>query len=347
MNDSFFDPFWNLDQIRAWACSRDPEVVRLATERSHRSRSALAIAVRSAQATLKAKQAGRDVTAELWRASGWPPPQSGHVSPTAVERLASNLGVPISWILSDAGLDVQYPRCEPTQALLEACARAGEADREVVLSLFRGAHPKDVTSWMDDPAVPLLSPELRRRLVDFVYREEVQGPWRWTRHPEFPIDDYMLVLFRTGRLTAYANLPNNPVARLLTKADWGGLEIAIGGELERTSVWRIGRRTKSGAGSFESVRVERAAVLREFPEEPPTARILATPPTDDSARAVIRRALVESGGFVSQKNGAEIVRTRMPTFPKKRAMQLVKELTRNEKPGPKGPRKNRAANRAD
>jgi hypothetical protein len=61
---------------------------------------------------------------------------------------------------------------------------------------------------------------------------------------------------------------------------------------------------------------------------------------------VIRQALADSGGFLSQENGAEIVRLKIPGFLKKRAMQLVKELTGNDKPGPKGPRKNRARNRA-
>jgi hypothetical protein len=61
---------------------------------------------------------------------------------------------------------------------------------------------------------------------------------------------------------------------------------------------------------------------------------------------VIRAALDEQDGFIGQENGAEIVRRKFPKFPKKRAMQFVRELTGNDKPGPKGPRKNRARNRA-
>ena len=50
MMDPFFDPFWNLDQVRAWACTRDPEVVRFAAmgARTRPSQSSLNIAVRSA-----------------------------------------------------------------------------------------------------------------------------------------------------------------------------------------------------------------------------------------------------------------------------------------------------------
>jgi hypothetical protein len=196
---------------------------------------------------------------------------------------------------------------------------------------------------LNAPATASLSLELRQRLSDYVNREEVQGPWRLLRHATFPIEDYLLQLFRTERLTAYANLPDDPVARLLTKPDWGGLEIAVGGDLRRLSVWRAGRVATSSMGDFENVRVEREAVLREFPKEAALVRTLST---DDAARVVIRQALADSGGFLSQEIGAEIVRAKIPGFPKKRAMQLVKELTGNEKPGPKGPRKNRAANRA-
>jgi hypothetical protein len=112
-------------------------------------------------------------------------------------------------------------------------------------------------------------------------------------------------------------------------------------------VWRLGQIRSSGQGDFENVRVERELVLRHFPEEPPLDEMPSKrPPTDDEAKAVIRFALDREGGFVSQEKGAAIVRGKYPTFPKKRAMKLVRELTGNDKPGPKGPRKNRAANRA-
>ena len=201
--------------------------------------------------------------------------------------------------------------------------------------------------WLESPTLALLSEGLRQRLEEYVNRKEVQGPWRLLRHATFPIEDYLLQLFRTERLTAHANLPDDPVALLLTKADWGGLEIAVGGDRKRLSVWRIGHGPKIGGGDFENVRVEREVALREFPEEPPLAQSLSIPATDDEARAVIRQALADSGGFLSQENGAKIVRSKILTFGKKRAMQLVKELTGTAKPGPKGPRRNRAANRAE
>jgi hypothetical protein len=348
MMDTFFDPFWNLDQVRAWACTRDPEVVRFAAvgARSRPAQSSLTIAIRSAYAAVRSKQAGRDINLELWHASGLPMPEDAYFVPMAAERLARELDVPVFRILTDLSLEVRSPRCQPTDALLEACSRASESEREVLLSILRGARPADEQSWLDAPATASLSRELLRRLSDYENREEVQGPWRLLRHASFPIEDYLLQLFRTERLTAHANLPDDPVARLLTKPDWSGLEIAVGGDRKRLSVWRIGHGAKTGGGDFENVRVEREEVLGEFPEEPPLAQTSSPPATDDAAREVIRQVMSDSNGFVGQEKGAEIVRREIPGFPKKRAMQLVKELTGNDKPGPKGPRKNRARNRA-
>jgi hypothetical protein len=68
----------------------------------------------------------------------------------------------------------------------------------------------------------------------------------------------------------------------------------------------------------------------------------SAPPSDDNARVLIRAAMDRNGGFIGQKAGAELVREKYPGFGVKRAMALVKELTMNDKPGPKRPRKNRA-----
>ncbi len=67
--------------------------------------------------------------------------------------------------------------------------------------------------------------------------------------------------------------------------------------------------------------------------------------SDDDARALIRTAIVQNGGFIGQKDGAGIVRKKFPSFNKDRAMGLVKEMTANDKPGPKGPRNNYLKNR--
>ena len=68
----------------------------------------------------------------------------------------------------------------------------------------------------------------------------------------------------------------------------------------------------------------------KFPAEPPVAQIPRIAADDDAARPVILKTLNDLEGFVGQEQGAEIVRAKIPGFPKKRAMQLVKELTGNE-----------------
>ena len=143
MMDGFLDLFWNLDQIRGWACSRDPEVVRFAADglRAAPDRSSLSIDVRTAHAVEKAKQAGRDVNLELWNASGWPLPDSAHVAPTAMEQLADELGVPVFQIYRDASIEIQFPRCEPTEALLDAYARASEFEQRILTSIFKDSRP--------------------------------------------------------------------------------------------------------------------------------------------------------------------------------------------------------------
>jgi hypothetical protein len=343
--DSYLDPYWNLDQICGWACTREPELVRFAADgkRNSPGRSSLSIDVRAAHAAERATRAGRDLNLELWNASGWPQPENQYAAPPAIEQLSQELGVPVFQIYRDASVELQFPRCEPTEGFLDAYASASEFEQQILVSIFRGGRPSEESTWLEGPAYRSLSAQMQQLLAGYVNRNEVHGPYRVLRRAPFPIVDYLLRLFRRGVLMAYANLPDDPVARVLTPADWGGLEIAIGGEHRRLSVWAIGRVANTGRGDFENVRVSRDAVLSEFSAESPS---FETPASDDAARHVIREALRLSGGFVVQEKGAEIVRRAFPSFPKKRAMQLVKELTGNDKPGPRGPRKNRAARRA-
>jgi hypothetical protein len=60
--------------------------------------------------------------------------------------------------------------------------------------------------------------------------------------------------------------------------------------------------------------------------------------TDDDVRQILREAIAENGGYITQRSGAEIVQSQFPDFRKHRAMELVKELTQNTKRGPRGPR---------
>lgn len=413
--DGFLDLFWNLDQIVAWARTRDPEAVRYAefAPSCGKRHNTLEIDLFCNFATAEAKAAGGDIKEALWRASGWQKPNL--LKERSVEILSPGVDVPLPF----------------------------DAEREALMAQL-----------------------------------EAEGKIRIIQGNHFPALDYLLHLFRLGRLVATGNVVGDPKAQEISTKDWAGLEVAEGGDDERLAVWRIGKVKTTGGGDFENVRVSRDNVLREFPsdlgelttlelEAEPTRRkpttqedreadqrsaeqsramaardfaevfwpleyalkwvalqrpermheslraailynggqplaegdfkgailralqegrlhgvrdskplapefwagvqpyalpakvylrreemlalwpaLAAANPSDDDARALIRAAVAERGGFIGQDEGAEIVRQRYPEFPKKRAMALVKELTGNEKPGPKGPRKNRAANRA-
>jgi hypothetical protein len=236
--DPFLDPYWNLDQICGWAFSREPEVVRFAADgrRNTPGRSSLSIDVHTAHAAERAKQSGRDINLELWNTSGWPQPESPYAAPQAIEQLSEELGVPVFQIYRDASVELQFPRCEPTEALLEAYTSASEFEQRILVRIFKETRPSEESTWLEGPAYSSLSPQMQQLLADYVNREEVHGPYRVMRRAPFPIQDYLLRLFRRGVLIVHANLPDDPVARVLTPADWGGLEIATGGKHRRLSV---------------------------------------------------------------------------------------------------------------
>jgi hypothetical protein len=96
-----------------------------------------------------------------------------------------------------------------------------------------------------------------------VLLEPLNSPMR------FPIEDYLLGLFRNGTLTAHGNLPGDPLARPISALDWGGLVIGVGGGLSRRGVWRANAMQHLGEGEIENVRIAREGVLRMFPAEPP------------------------------------------------------------------------------
>lgn len=108
--------------------------------------------------------------------------------------------------------------------------------------------------------------------------------------PLFPIEDYLLGLFRNGILTAHGNLPGDPLARQLSKDDWGGLVIGIGGSLSRRGVWSANATQHLGDGGIENVRIALADVLRVFPAEPPSKEM-----TDDKLETWIRAKEQELG----------------------------------------------------
>ena len=158
--------------------------------------------------------------------------------------------------------------------------------------------------------------------------------------PLFPVVDYLLQMLRAGQFKAVGNLPNEPLARELSLADWRGLTIALANDTQRLCIWSLGNTQRVGDGDIKNVRVARDAVLKAFPADRPSP-IGPTPiqATDEDANRLIRDAMASNGGFIPQREGSRIVRAAFPDFKATRAMELTKALTGNTKPGPRGPRR--------
>ena len=60
--------------------------------------------------------------------------------------------------------------------------------------------------------------------------------------------DYMEYLLRSGRLQDAGNRPSDPEAVKITPIDWGGLEIAVGGDYQRLGEWIRGQVSIVGIG---------------------------------------------------------------------------------------------------
>ena len=74
MKIEFSAPYWSLDQAKAWALTRHPELVSWAAKPANFKGTPVALAARIVLSLERARRQGQDVNAELWRASGRPPP---------------------------------------------------------------------------------------------------------------------------------------------------------------------------------------------------------------------------------------------------------------------------------
>jgi hypothetical protein len=313
-----FDEHWGeLDQVVAWAETRESEAVEYAsfgTGGLGFPKSTQEIAIWSELAA-NAVKSGRDINAELWVASGWP----------VVKRRRTSAEIPSTEGLSRSELP-------EAKALVEAYANANENDRFFVRLLFSGDfYEADIPRLS---TMAYLSPELRAFVG--AYCACVEPPADFGDQPlgRFPTANYVQHLLRMKRLFGRGCLPGEILARDLTAEDWATLVIAPGGLYDRLCVWRRFPPANDRDGDLEQVRVRRAEVLNEFPPDPPPREKLSKEASDDDARRIIREAIAANGGFISQKNGADIVRHEFPGFNKERAMLLVKELTGLPKPGP-------------
>jgi hypothetical protein len=345
--NAFLAPFWNLDQVFGWADTRDPELVRAAAlPRYNRPHATLHIAIRSTQSATASMFYGRDIGGELWAASGWKPKIHPFEPPPILARRAEKRGVPAFRLYRYKDLLVDEPFDAKRQQFVDAWKFAAEADRAATAEILRDLERGDISGF-DLARLETLPTKLRDDLLAWLLEPETQGPPNVCVREPFPTLKYLEYLFQTGRLTATAQVPGDPRSVQISKLDWSGLKIGVGGHYDRMSVWREGHFRTDGEGDFENVRVGRDEVLREFPAERPEPLIVGPhEANDEEIRAVIREAAAAKGGFLSQDAGAEIVRTRFPQVGRDRARDLVKQVTGNEKRGPKGPRRNSAINSA-
>lgn len=253
--DAFEEPFWNLDQLRAWALTRDPDLVRVAAlprVEGQQINSGL-LAFRILHAATKLKADGRDVDAELWRASGMDPPKKLYSLPRALFRHAKDSEIAPNEVPFEKQLEIRWP------------------------------------------IAPLESPGTD-------VGGEVQGPPHIVRRAEFPAEDYLLSCFRVGRLSAIGSLPGQLAWREISREDWAGLRIAIGGDARRLAVWKIGSSTVQGHGDLENVRVKREEIMELFPVDAPKAIL--------TLEEVLKLAADQAGGTLTQAKAKEIAQDR-------------------------------------
>ena len=74
MKPEFSAPYWSLDQAKAWALTRHPELVSWAAKPANFKGAPAALEARIGLYLERARREGQDVNAELWRTSGRPPP---------------------------------------------------------------------------------------------------------------------------------------------------------------------------------------------------------------------------------------------------------------------------------
>jgi hypothetical protein len=258
--DAFLEPFWDLEQLWAWAGWRDRDLVNFASA----GRTLDEISKRASAKALKGK------IGELWTASGFdrtPYRQWVKVFPRSPEQ--ETLKIRMATL-------PYFERCQVRQALEalgieEECA-ATDRLQEAVIALRRRRGIEEKRSAIDR----IESAELRQLVETAASAPEAHGPYQLVERFPFPTGQYLVLLFRSGRLAATGNLPNEIRALKLSPDDWAGLEIGISDDTRRLGVWRIGRTANRsvilarkvlhpGSGDIENVRVQREEILKVFP----------------------------------------------------------------------------------
>ena len=91
MKLEFSAPYWSLDQAKAWALTRHPELVSWAAKPANFKGAPVALATRIGLYLEQARRQGQDVNAELWRTSGRPPPIESSSARNTSRKASANM----------------------------------------------------------------------------------------------------------------------------------------------------------------------------------------------------------------------------------------------------------------
>jgi hypothetical protein len=173
--DPFLVTFWNLDQIRGWAETRDPEMVRAAALPKYATPpKTLKIAVPSTHAATGPLCGGRDVDGELWAASGWAPQVKKFVPPPMVKEFAEKHNRPAFALVRYNNFRVERPADTSAAALRRAWTFAFPDDRAAIVALLR-EHGRE-RDLLADTRFAGLPDHLSAMLREFVLSPEAHGP---------------------------------------------------------------------------------------------------------------------------------------------------------------------------
>ena len=153
---------------------------------------------------------------------------------------------------------------------------------------------------------------------------------------EFPLEKYLIHLISLDQLHCFATLPNENSRRKLRPEEIAGHEIKMGPPHSRLIIAPYLDQSISQDRTIVDAQFQRTEVMTLFPE-------LATHSAfgELELREFIRN-LMSSGENFTQQNVQRIVRDYGFQQNRIKIIEEIKLLNPNQKPGPKGPRKNSA-----
>jgi hypothetical protein len=209
-----------------------------------------------------------DNALRLWSASGEPFPEPTEVEPGIYRLARKRSWTPLPFDFpTNEDEETHWPDWPQWVALAKACGGVRTANRmlkEVILPNAEG-EVEGPAFEIDGEKLQTFPAKFSSLIKDVFATQDRRGEPRVFRYPEFPIAEYLLRLFRSGDLKAFGNRPNDPTAHEISPLDWSGLEIAMGGNPPRLSVWLAGEVEDVGAGVLVNIRVDRETFLRAIP----------------------------------------------------------------------------------